>query len=198
MLLKSSPVSSRLLSSSLRRGHGSGGFLRLRTSAVMPATGPLYPQSICTASAHQTQLCSPLIFINALTASDLTATGDNDTLSSSKVPPETGETEQDQVVIDSSSAEEQDTPPPHISILKQQLRPLEVVAELNRHIVGQDDAKRAVAIAMRNRWRRKQLSPELRKEVTPRNVLMIGPTGCGKVCTKTIHGTFDIPLLLLL
>lgn len=65
--------------------------------------------------------------------------------------------------------------------LERQLRPSEVVTELDRHIVGQDDAKRAVAIAMRNRWRRKQLPLELRKEVTPRNVLMIGPTGCGKV-----------------
>jgi ATP-dependent HslUV protease ATP-binding subunit HslU len=51
---------------------------------------------------------------------------------------------------------------------------------LDRHIVGQKDAKRAVAIAMRNRWRRKQLPEELRKEVTPRNVLLVGPTGCGK------------------
>lgn len=57
------------------------------------------------------------------------------------------------------------------------LRPSEVVSELNRHIVGQADAKRAVAIAMRNRWRRRQLPAELLKEVTPRNVLMIGPTG---------------------
>jgi len=59
------------------------------------------------------------------------------------------------------------------------LRPTEVVTELNRHIVGQASAKRAVAIAMRNRWRRRQLPPALLKEVTPRNVLMIGPTGCG-------------------
>jgi ATP-dependent HslUV protease ATP-binding subunit HslU len=64
--------------------------------------------------------------------------------------------------------------------LKFQKSPLQVVKELDRHIVGQADAKRAVAIALRNRWRRQQLSPELQKEVTPRNVLMIGPTGCGK------------------
>jgi ATP-dependent HslUV protease ATP-binding subunit HslU len=64
--------------------------------------------------------------------------------------------------------------------LKEQLRPSQVVAELDRHIVGQHDAKRAVAIAMRNRWRRKQLEGDLRKEVTPRNVLLVGPTGCGK------------------
>jgi ATP-dependent HslUV protease ATP-binding subunit HslU len=54
------------------------------------------------------------------------------------------------------------------------------VHELNRHIIGQDDAKRAVAIALRNRWRRKQLPEELREEVTPKNFLMIGPTGVGK------------------
>ncbi|KAG7374125.1 ATP-dependent protease ATP-binding subunit HslU [Nitzschia inconspicua] len=64
--------------------------------------------------------------------------------------------------------------------LKKNLKPSEIVESLNRHIVGQHDAKRAVAIAMRNRWRRRQLSDELRKEVTPRNVLLVGPTGCGK------------------
>ncbi|MCQ4320556.1 ATP-dependent protease ATPase subunit HslU [Stutzerimonas stutzeri] len=60
------------------------------------------------------------------------------------------------------------------------MTPREIVHELNRHIVGQDDAKRAVAIALRNRWRRMQLSAELRAEVTPKNILMIGPTGVGK------------------
>lgn len=60
------------------------------------------------------------------------------------------------------------------------MRPSEVVHELDRHIVGQHDAKRAVAIAMRNRWRRQQLPEDLRKEVTPRNVLLVGPTGVGK------------------
>src|ERR671924_2273589 len=60
------------------------------------------------------------------------------------------------------------------------LTPREIVHELDRHIVGQDEAKRAVAIALRNRWRRQQLSPELREEVMPKNILMIGPTGCGK------------------
>ncbi len=60
------------------------------------------------------------------------------------------------------------------------LTPKAVVAALDAHIVGQDDAKRAVAVALRNRWRRQRLSPELRDEVTPKNILMIGPTGCGK------------------
>ena len=58
--------------------------------------------------------------------------------------------------------------------------PREIVSELDRYIVGQHEAKRAVAIALRNRWRRQQLAPELREEVLPKNILMIGPTGCGK------------------
>src|SRR3954454_21105727 len=58
--------------------------------------------------------------------------------------------------------------------------PREIVSELDRFIVGQDDAKRAVAIALRNRWRRQQLPEALREEVVPKNILMIGPTGCGK------------------
>ncbi|MGA7429758.1 MAG: AAA family ATPase, partial [Xanthobacteraceae bacterium] len=58
--------------------------------------------------------------------------------------------------------------------------PREIVSELDRFIVGQADAKRAVAIAMRNRWRRQQLPEEMREEVVPKNILMIGPTGCGK------------------
>jgi ATP-dependent HslUV protease ATP-binding subunit HslU len=58
--------------------------------------------------------------------------------------------------------------------------PREIVSELDRFIVGQNDAKRAVAIALRNRWRRQQLSADLREEVLPKNILMIGPTGCGK------------------
>jgi ATP-dependent HslUV protease ATP-binding subunit HslU len=58
--------------------------------------------------------------------------------------------------------------------------PREIVSELDRYIVGQNDAKRAVAIALRNRWRRQQLTGELREEVLPKNILMIGPTGCGK------------------
>src|SRR5213082_3452405 len=65
-------------------------------------------------------------------------------------------------------------------MLKDKLTPKAIVAALNEHIIGQDDAKRAVAVALRNRWRRQQLSPELRDEVTPKNILMIGPTGCGK------------------
>ncbi|MFG1175431.1 HslU--HslV peptidase ATPase subunit [Erwiniaceae bacterium CAU 1747] len=61
-----------------------------------------------------------------------------------------------------------------------EMTPREIVSELNRFIIGQDGAKRAVAIALRNRWRRMQLDEELRHEVTPKNILMIGPTGVGK------------------
>jgi len=61
-----------------------------------------------------------------------------------------------------------------------ELTPRQIVEELDRHIVGQDDAKRAVAIAIRNRWRRQQLTEDMRTEVAPKNILMIGPTGVGK------------------
>ncbi|WP_018879255.1 ATP-dependent protease ATPase subunit HslU [Thioalkalivibrio sp. ALE9] len=60
------------------------------------------------------------------------------------------------------------------------MTPREIVQELDRYIIGQDEAKRSVAIALRNRWRRRQLPPELQPEVTPKNILMIGPTGVGK------------------
>ena len=64
--------------------------------------------------------------------------------------------------------------------MNEALTPKAIVAALDAHIVGQRDAKRAVAVALRNRWRRQKLPAELREEVTPKNILMIGPTGCGK------------------
>ncbi|MBN8812751.1 MULTISPECIES: ATP-dependent protease ATPase subunit HslU [Sphingomonas] len=64
--------------------------------------------------------------------------------------------------------------------MNENLTPKAIVAALDAHIIGQKDAKRAVSVALRNRWRRQQLSAELRDEVTPKNILMIGPTGCGK------------------
>lgn len=75
------------------------------------------------------------------------------------------------------------------------LTPKEIVAELDRYIVGQDDAKRAVAIAMRNRYRRQQLPVELREEILPKNILMIGPTGVGKTeiarrLARLVHAPF--------
>jgi len=67
-----------------------------------------------------------------------------------------------------------------LSDKKRELTPREIVAELDRHIVGQDDAKRSVAIAIRNRWRRQRVPDEMRREVAPKNIMMIGPTGVGK------------------
>ena len=64
--------------------------------------------------------------------------------------------------------------------MTESLTPKAIVAALDEHIIGQKEAKRAVAVALRNRWRRQRLAPELRDEVTPKNILMIGPTGCGK------------------
>src|SRR5215510_12633174 len=61
-----------------------------------------------------------------------------------------------------------------------QMTPREIVSELDRYIVGQRNAKRAVAIALRNRWRRQQVPEELRDEIAPKNIIMIGPTGVGK------------------
>lgn len=60
------------------------------------------------------------------------------------------------------------------------MTPKKIVEELDRYIVGQEEAKRAVAIALRHRWRRSQLDPELQEDITPKNILMIGPTGVGK------------------
>ena len=64
-----------------------------------------------------------------------------------------------------------------------QMTPKEIVSELDRFIVGQKDAKKAVAIALRNRWRRMKLNDSFRQEVTPKNILMIGPTGVGQSAT---------------
>jgi ATP-dependent HslUV protease ATP-binding subunit HslU len=76
------------------------------------------------------------------------------------------------------------------------MTPREIVHELNKHIVGQDEAKRAVAIALRNRWRRMQLDSTLRDEITPKNILMIGPTGVGKTeIARRLAKLADAPFL---
>ena len=74
--------------------------------------------------------------------------------------------------------------------MKSSMTPQEIVSELDRYIVGQNDAKRAVAIALRNRWRRQSLPTELRDEVAPKNIIMIGPTGVGKT---EIARRLDLP-----
>ena len=61
-----------------------------------------------------------------------------------------------------------------------QMTPKEIVQELDKYIIGQDEAKKSVAIALRNRYRRSLLSEKMREEITPKNILMMGPTGCGK------------------
>jgi ATP-dependent HslUV protease ATP-binding subunit HslU len=76
------------------------------------------------------------------------------------------------------------------------LTPREIVSELNRHIVGQEEAKKAVALALRNRWRRMQLPAEMRAEVAPKNILMIGPTGVGKTeIARRLAKLADAPFL---
>ena len=84
------------------------------------------------------------------------------------------------------------SPPPKLDTLS----PRQIVEELDRYVIGQTDAKRMVAIALRSRWRRQQLSPELREEVFPKNIIMIGPTGVGKTeISRRIAKLADAPFI---
>ena len=79
---------------------------------------------------------------------------------------------------------------------KKNLSPQEIVTHLDKHIVGQEDAKRAVAIALRSRWRRMQVDESLREEITPKNILMIGSTGVGKTeIARRLAKLVDAPFI---
>ena len=76
------------------------------------------------------------------------------------------------------------------------MTPKEIVAELDKYIIGQNDAKKSVAIALRNRYRRSLLSDEMREEITPKNILMMGPTGCGKTeIARRLAKLMDAPFV---
>ena len=100
--------------------------------------------------------------------------GDSEAKKEEETPSSTT-TETDDATVDATTAAPENNG--NINELNKNLKPSEIVEALDRHIVGQADAKKSVAIAMRNRWRRRQLPEDLRKEVTPRNVLLVGPTG---------------------
>ena len=86
-------------------------------------------------------------------------------------------------------------PPPSTPKLDS-LTPRQIVEELDRYVIGQKDAKRMVAIALRSRWRRQQLSPELREEIVPKNIIMIGPTGVGKTeVSRRVSKLADAPFI---
>ena len=149
------------------------------------------PSSVCVATVLRQRPS-----FRFLSAAPTSGDDDDDEVDGNDSTPadvdETTNTTSDNDTTPSISPEEEDTlsstdtqKPEWLTTIS--LRPTEVVTELNRHIVGQASAKRAVAIAMRNRWRRRQLPPALLKEVTPRNVLMIGPTGCGVSSIFFVH-----------
>ena len=76
------------------------------------------------------------------------------------------------------------------------MTPKEIVAELDKYIIGQDEAKKSVALALRNRYRRSLLSEEMREEITPKNILMMGPTGCGKTeIARRLAKLMDAPFV---
>ena len=82
--------------------------------------------------------------------------------------------------------------------MKSNFSPREIVSELDKFIIGQKKAKKAVAIALRNRWRRIQLPENLKEEILPKNILMVGPTGCGKSTFVNTSGFFSVRQKVLL
>ncbi|NIO09814.1 MAG: AAA family ATPase, partial [Deltaproteobacteria bacterium] len=86
--------------------------------------------------------------------------------------------------------------PTHTQTSLDSMTPRQIVDELDRYVIGQRDAKRMVAIALRNRWRRQQLPPELREEIYPKNIIMIGPTGVGKTeISRRLAKLADAPFI---
>ena len=84
------------------------------------------------------------------------------------------------------------------TVEKKNYTPKEIVAELDRYIIGQNDAKKAVAIALRNRWRRQRVPENLKEEILPKNILMIGPTGVGKTeISRRLAKLAEAPFLKL-
>jgi hypothetical protein len=137
---------------------------------VAIGSGGAYAQAAARALLQHTEMAPPQIVKQALDRSPATCastptrtTRDRGSLNPTRVPPA------------ARRAARAALPDAAMS-----MTPQEIVSELDRHIVGQSEAKRAVAIALRNRWRRQQVDEKLRGEITPKNILMIGPTGVGK------------------
>src|SRR3982074_3761652 len=87
-------------------------------------------------------------------------------------------------------------PPAMPEVARGSRTPREIVAELDKYVIGQRKAKKAVAVALRNRWRRQQLEPEISREILPKNILMIGPTGVGKTeIARRLARLWGAPLL---
>ncbi|CAI5962084.1 unnamed protein product [Closterium sp. NIES-64] len=134
---------------------------------------------LCAPSLNSTRSVATLT-----TSALLSSSGDGATTAATAADPATAPADTDD---ESSAVSEQ--------VSEDDLTPAKVVELLDRHIVGQAQAKRAVAIALRNRWRRKRISGSMRDEVVPKNILMVGPTGCGKTeiarrLAKLIHAPF--------
>eukprot|EP01091_Cochliopodium_minus_P013371 TRINITY_DN4295_c0_g1_i1.p1 TRINITY_DN4295_c0_g1~~TRINITY_DN4295_c0_g1_i1.p1 ORF type:complete len:533 (+),score=172.11 TRINITY_DN4295_c0_g1_i1:28-1626(+) len=150
-----------------------------------PCVNNLFKSSVSYFSMnYETKMFKNINLKNKITPSPIYINNTNRLFSNTKI------TLEDEKHLEQVTKEKEETKPSfepnsvesvYNTIFKtKNLSPPEIVQELNRYIQGQDEAKKAVAIALRNRWRRKQLPEKLRDEVIPKNILMVGPTGCGK------------------
>mmetsp|Transcript_29035 Transcript_29035/g.61809 ORF Transcript_29035/g.61809 Transcript_29035/m.61809 type:complete len:563 (+) Transcript_29035:210-1898(+) len=182
-----------LATSAFRRGPSSASV----AAALRQRSSPRFFSSVSPTAGDDDDEdvnASPADVDDATVAADATASDVIDSSETSDVPPIAPADSPSDTSSATNTSTKQPEQPGWLHTIS--LRPSEVVTELNRHIVGQASAKRAVAIAMRNRWRRRQLPPALLKEVTPRNVLMIGPTGCGKTeVARRMAKLSDAPFL---